>query len=181
MRQDRQPDQMDVVCKITPTIPGEAEALQSPRSAPELSCCLQDGRRRGPRAKPVLRNVLGRELRCCLQDCTAAASDPAVSAAGGCARQPRGASRGIVSSNRDGGHAIYADCRGTPRDIPDRPQSSLGGNRCGACAGTRLRRKLPGEAGTSMAGKPAGSSDNAVHPYGRCRITLPTDLETAVE
>jgi hypothetical protein len=24
-----------------------------------------------------------------------------------------------------------------------------------------------------MAGKPAGSSDNAVHPYGRCRIRLP--------
>jgi len=172
---------MDVVCKITPTIPGEAEVLQSPRFAPELRCCLQDGRHRIQRAKPVRRNVLSRELRCCLQDRTAAAFDPAVSAAGGCARQPRDAFHGIVSSNRDGGLAIYADCRGTPRDIPHRPQSSLGGNRCGAFAGTRLRRKLSGEAGTSMAGKPAGNSDNAVHPYGRCRITLPTDLETAVE
>jgi len=41
MRQDRQPDQMDAVCKITPMTLGEAEALQSPRFAPELSCCLQ--------------------------------------------------------------------------------------------------------------------------------------------
>ena len=173
MRQDREPDQMDVVCKITPTTPGEMEALQLPRLAPELSCCLQDGRRRGRRAKPVRRNVLSPELRCCLQDRTDAVCGPAVSAVGDYAPQPRGASRGTVSSNRNGGRAIYADCRGTPRDIPDRPRSSLGGSPCGAFAGTRLRRKLSGEAGTSMAGKPAGSSDNAVHPYGRCRITFP--------
>ena len=173
MRQDRQPDQMDVVCKITPTAPDEAEALQSPRFAPELSCCLQDGWRRGRRAKPVRRNVLSPELRCCLQDCTVAASGPGASAADGCAPQPPGASRGIVSSNRDGGRAIYADCRGTPGDIPGRKRSSLCGSRCGVCAGTRLRCTRLGEAGTSMAGKPAGSSDNAVHPYGRCRIRLP--------
>jgi hypothetical protein len=36
-------------------------------------------------------------------------------------------------------------------------------------------------AGTSMAGKPAGNSGSAVHPYGCCRIRLPADLETAVE
>src|SRR5437764_13669844 len=98
MRQDRQPDQMDVVCKITPTTQGAAEALQSPTLALELSCCLQDEWRRSRRAKPVLRNVLSPELRCCLQDCTASASDPGVSAVGGSARQPRGASRGIVSN-----------------------------------------------------------------------------------
>src|SRR5580700_142958 len=106
MQQDRQPEQMDVVCKITPTTPGEAEALQSPRFAPELSCCLQDERRRSQRAKPVRRNVLSPELRCCWQDCTVAASGPGASAAGDCARQPPGAFRGIVSSNRDGGRAI---------------------------------------------------------------------------
>src|ERR1700730_6457364 len=112
MRQDRQPDQMDVVCKITPMTLSEVEALQSPRFAPELSCCLQDGRRRSRRAKPVRLNALSPELRCCLQDCTAGASGPAVSAAGDYARQPRDASRGIVSSNRDGGRAICADCPG---------------------------------------------------------------------
>ena len=170
MGQDRRPHQMDVVCKITPMTPGEVEALQSPRFAPELSCCLQDGRRRSRRAKPVRRSALNPELRCCLQDCTASASDPGASAAGGCAPRPRGASRGIVSNNRDDRRAIYADCRGTPRGTPDRRRSSLCGNRCGAFAGTRLRCRLPGGAGTSMAGKPAGSSDNAVHPYGRCRI-----------
>ncbi len=166
-----EPYQMDVVCKVTPTIPGEAEALQSPKFASELSCCLQDGWRRGQRAKPLRRNVLSPELRCCLQDCTAVASGPSVSAAGGSARQPLDASRRIVSSNRDGGRAICADCRGTPRDIPGRRRSSPC-SPCGAFADTLLRRRRLGGAGTSMAGKPAGSSDNAVHPYGRCRIRL---------
>jgi hypothetical protein len=32
-----------------------------------------------------------------------------------------------------------------------------------------------------MVGKPAGNSGTAVHPYGRCRIRLAPDLETAVE
>jgi hypothetical protein len=98
---------------------------------------------------------------------------PQFSAADGYARRPRGTSRGTVSSNRDGVRAIYADCPGTLRGIPGRRRSSLCGNRCGAFAGTRLRCRLPGGAGTSMAGKPADSSDNAVHPYGRCRISLP--------
>jgi hypothetical protein len=57
---------------------------------------------------------------------------------------PRGISRGIVSNNRDGRRAIYADCRGTPRGTPDRRRSSLCGNRRGAFAGTRLRCRLPG-------------------------------------
>jgi hypothetical protein len=172
MQQDRQPEQMDVVCKITPTTPGEAEALQSPRFAPELSCCLQDERRRSQRAKPVRRNVLSPELRCCWQDCTVAASGPGASAAGDCARQPPGAFRGIVSSNRDGGRAICADCRGTPLDIPGRWRSSLCGSRCAAFAGTRPRCRPPGGAGISITGKPAGSSGSVVHPYGRCRISL---------
>lgn len=173
MRQDRPPDQMDVVCKTTLTTPNEEEVLQSPRFGPKLSCCLQDGRRRSQRAKPVRRNVLSPKLKCCLQDRTVAASGPGVSAVGGCARLPRGASRGTPSSNRDGERAIYADCRDTPRGIPDRRRSSFCGIRCAAFAGTRLRCRLPGGAGTSMAGKPAGNSGSAVHPYGRCRISLP--------
>ena len=173
MRQDRQPDQMDVVCKIMPMTPGEAEALQSPRFAPELSCCLQDGWRPSRPAKPVRRSVLSPELRCCLQDCTVAASGPGASAAGGCARQPRGAFRGIASNSRDGERAICADCPGTPRGTPDRSRSSPGGTRCGAFADTRRHRKPSGEAGTSMAGKTDGNSGSAVHPYGRCRIRLP--------
>lgn len=173
MRQDRPTDQMDVVCKITPMTPGEAETLQSPRFAPELSCCLQDERHRSQRARPVRRNALSPELRCCLQDSAAAVCGPAVSAAGGCARQRQDASRGIVSSNRDGGHAIYARCPGTLRGIPDRPRSSLCGTRCSAFADIRLRCRPLGAAGTSMAGKPAGNSGSAVHPYGRCRIRLP--------
>jgi hypothetical protein len=170
MRQDRQPDQMDVVCKITPTTLGAAEALQSPRLALELSCCLEDRRRRSRRAKPVRRNALSPELSCCLQDRTAAVCGPAVSDAGGSAPQPRGASRDIVSSNRDWRRAIYADCRGTPRGTPDQSRSSLCGSRCAAFAGTRLGCRPFGGAGTSMAGKSPGSSDSAVHPYGRCRI-----------
>lgn len=42
--QDRPPNQKDVVCKMTPTRRGEAEVLQLPRLATELSCCLQDER-----------------------------------------------------------------------------------------------------------------------------------------
>ncbi len=173
MGQNRRPHQRDVVCKITLLAPGETEAPQSPRFAPEESCCWQDGRRRSQLAKRVRHNISSRELRCCLKDCTAPASGPAVSAAGGCARQARGASRGIVSSNPDGGRTIFADCRGTPRDIPDRPRFSLCGSRCAAFAGTRLRRKLSGVAGTSMVGKSACNSDSAVDPYGRCPIRLP--------
>jgi hypothetical protein len=172
MQQDRPPDQMDVVCKITPMTPDEAETLQSPRFAPELSCCLPDERRRSQRARPVRRNALSPELRCCLQDSAAVVCGPAVSAAGGCARQRQGASAGILSSNRDGRHATYARCPGTPHRIPDQPKSSLGGSRCGAFVGTRLRCKPFDEAGILMAGKSGDNSGNAVRPYGRCRISL---------
>ena len=180
MRQDWHLDQRDVVCKITPALRGETQPLQSPRFAPELSCCWQDGRRRDRPARPVRRNALGPELRCCLQDRAAAACGPGVSAAGDYAQRPRDAFRGTASSNRDGGHATSGDCPGTPRDIPDRRRSSPGGNLCDAFAGTRLRYRPSGGAGTLMVGKPAGNSGNAVHPYGRCRIR-PADLETAVE
>jgi hypothetical protein len=169
MRQDRRPHQRDVVCKITPAERDQPQALQSPRFAPELSCCWQGGRRRGPPARPVRRNALGPELRCCLQDCAAAACGPGTSAAGGCARRTRDDSPGIASSNRDGGCATSDGCPGTPRDIPDRRRSSPGGSRCGAFADTRLHCRRPGLAETSMAGKPVGNSDSAVHPYGRCR------------
>jgi len=135
MGQDRRPHQRDVVCKITPAAPGVTEELQSPRFAPELSCCWQDGRCQGRPARSVRRNALGPELRCCLQDCAAAVCGPGTSAAGGCARRPQGVFRGIASSNRDGGRATSDDCPGTPRDTPDRRRSFPGGSRSGAFAG----------------------------------------------
>ena len=162
---------MDVVCKITPPAPAAAQVLRSPRFGPELSCCLQDGPQRNPQAKPLRRNALSPELRCCLQDSKAAACGHAVSAPGDCARQPRGGSRGIASNSQDCERAIFVDCRGIPLGTRDRRRSSLCGNRCGAFAGTRLHCRLPGEAGTSMAGKPADNNGSAVHPYGRCRIS----------
>ena len=176
MRQIGQQDQRDVVCKITPTARDEAQALQSPRFVPELSCCWQDGRRRGRPARPVQRNALGPKLRCCLQDCAAAVCGPGTSAVGGCARRPRGAFRGIASNSRDVGRATFDDCPGTPRDIPDRRRSSPGGSRCGAFADTRLHCRRLGVAGTSITEKPAGNSGSAVHPYGRCRIRPPAVL-----
>ena len=172
MGQNRQPDQRDVVCKITPTARSEAEALQSPRFAPELSCCWQDGRCRGRPARPVRRNALGPELRRCLQDCAEAVCGPGTAAAGGSARRPQDDFRGIASSNRDGWCAICDGCPGTPRDIPDRRRSSPGGSRCGVFADTQPHCRRPGVAGTSMAGKSVGSSDSAVYPYGRFRIRL---------
>ena len=164
MRQDRPPDQMDVVCKITSTTPGEAEALQSPRFAPELSCCLQDPRPRGRRAKPVRRNALGPELRCCLQDCRVAASGHGSADAGGFAQRMQDSSADTASSNRDCGIAIFGDCPGRLPGIRDQRRFYSGDTQCGVFAGTRLRCRLPGGAETSMAGKPAGSSGNAVHP-----------------
>ena len=139
-------------------------------------------------AKPVQRNALGPELRCCLQDCAAAASGRGASVAGGSAQRRQDSSAGIASSNRDCGRAIFGDCRGTPRGIRDRRRSFSGDSRCGAFAGTRLRRRRPGGAGTSKAGRSAGSRGNAVHPYERRCLTPqaspaadPGDLETAVE
>src|SRR5262245_45561802 len=37
-----------------------------------------------------------------------------------------------IQTQKGAAAAIYADCRGTPRDIPDRPQSSPGGKVCRA-------------------------------------------------
>ena len=181
MGQNRRPHQKDVVCKIMLAAPGEPEALQSPRFAPQLSCCWQDGRRQGRPARLVQRNALGPELSCCLQDHGIAVSGPEAFVAVGCARRPQGDFRGIASSSRDGGRATFDDCPGTPRDIPDQRRPSPGGTRCGAFADTRLHCRRLGVAGTSITEKPAGNSGSAVHPYGRCRIRPPADLETAVE
>ena len=183
MHQARQLRQKDVVCKTAAREADGMEVLRSPRLARKLSCCLQDRPRQRRPAKLLQRNVLDPELRCCLQECAAFACDPGASVAGGCVPKWRGDSPGNVSSNRDCERATCVDCPGTPRDIRDRKRSCSGDNRCGAFAGTRLRHRLPGGAGTSMAGRPAGSSGNAVHPYGRCLINSrpPRDIETAVE
>ena len=164
MRQDREPDQMDVVCKITPTTPGEMEALQLPRLAPELSCCLQDGRRRGRRAKPVRRNVLSPELRCCLQDGTTAVSGRGISAADGSSPWLLGAPACIVSSNRDCGRATYADCPGILRGIRDPRRSSVCGSQCAGAADNSARCRPCGETETSTAGSSSDNSGNAFHP-----------------
>jgi len=173
---------------MTAAGPGGAEVPQSPRLAWELSCCLQDERRWSRSAKPVQRNTLGPELRCCLQECTVFASGRGASVAGGSALRRQDASAGIASSSPDCGSAISADCRGTPGGIRDRRPSYSGDSQCGAFVGTRLRRTRPGRAGTSMAGKPFDSSGNAFHPYNRRCLTqedsghpIPRDLETAVE
>ena len=171
MRQDWQPNQQDVVCKMTPAGTVEAEVLQSPRLARELSCCLQDGGRRSRRAKPVQRNTLGPELRCCLQDCTVFASGRGASVAPGSAQRRQDFSLGIASSTPDCECAIFVDCRGTRRGIRDRRRSFLCGSRCAASAGTRLRRRRTGGAETLKAGKPFDSSGNAVHPYNRRCLT----------
>ena len=165
MRQDRHPRQQVVVCKITTTTPGEEEALQSPRFAPELSCCLQDPPRRDPRAKPVRRNALSPELRCCLQDCRGGASGPGVAVGCGFDQRSWDSSADTASSNRDCERAISGDCPGRHRGIRDRRRVFSGDTRCGAGAGNRLRRRLPDEAGTSKAENSAGSRGNAVHPY----------------
>jgi hypothetical protein len=164
MQQARQFRQKDVVCKTAAREPGEMEVLQSPRLARKLSCCLQDRPRLHPPAKLLQRNALDPELKCCLQEYAAFACGPGVSVAGGCVLKRRGASPGNVASNRGCERAICADCPGTPRGIRDRKRFCFGDNQCGAFADSRLRRTLPGGAGTSMAGRSARSSGNAVHP-----------------
>ena len=119
------------------------------------------------------RNALGPELRCCLQDCRVFASGRGTSAVVGSVQRRQELFRGIASSSRDCGRAISADCPGTLRGIRDRSRAYSGDSRRGAFAGIRLRRRRPDGFETSRAGKPFDSSDNAVHPYGRCRFTLP--------
>ncbi len=118
MRQNRRANQQDVVCKMAPAGPREAEVLQ------------------------LLRLV--RELGCCLQDCPASVSGGGASVAGGFAQRRQGFSVGIASSSPDCGSAIFADCRDTPGGIRDRSRSFSGDSRCGAFAGTRLRRRRSG-------------------------------------
>ena len=187
MRQNLPTSQQDVVCKTVPAGQCEAEVLQSPRLAPELSCCLQDEWLRGRRARSVQRNALGPELRCCLQDRRAGASGRGVADAGGFGRQRRGFSFGTASSSRDCGIAIFGDCPGTLPDIRDRRRSWRGDHRRDADVGNRLRCKQSGGAGTWKAGRSAGSRGNAVHSYEwRFRIrqawaVTSQNLETAVE
>jgi hypothetical protein len=172
MRQNRQPNQMDVVCKTMPAGSDAVEVLRLPRFAPELSCCLQDLPRQGRRAKPVRRNALGPKLRCCLQDCRASVCGRAPAGAGGFAQRMQDSSAGIASSTPGFGSAIFGSCPGIPRGIPDRRRFWPDGTRCGACAGTPLRHRLPDWAGISMVGRSAGSRGIAVHPYER-RCLIP--------
>ena len=188
MRQDRQLRQQVVVCKMAAGEPAGAEVLRLPRFAPELSCCLQDPTRRGQRAKPVRRNALDPKLRCCLQDCAGAASGRELAVAGGFFQRKLDSSADTASSNRDCGSAIFEDCPGRPLRTRDRRRFWCGDNRCADGAGSPLHYRLPGGAGTSKVGKPAGSRGNAVHPYERrCLIPAYTAaapgrlLETAVE
>jgi hypothetical protein len=172
MRQDRRPHQQDVVCKTAVREHAWAEVLRLPRFEPELSYCLQDPTRRRQRAKPVRRNALGPKLRCCLQDCTGAASGRELAVAGGFVPRRLDSSVDTASSNRDCGSAIFGDCPGRPLRIRDRRRFWRGDNRCADGAGSRFRHRLPGGAGTSKVGKPAGSRGNAVHPYER-RCLIP--------
>jgi len=173
MRQDRRPHQQVVVCKTVARKPDGAEVPRLPRFAPELSCCLQDPPRRGRRAKPVRRNALGPQLRCCLQDCGASASGHGVADSGGFAQQRRDFSAGTASSNRDCGTAISVGCPGRRRGIRDQRRVFCGDHRRADGLDNRLRHRLPGEAGTSTTGRPAGSRDNAVHSYEK-RCLIPT-------
>jgi hypothetical protein len=174
MRQDRRLHQQVVVCKMAARKPDGVEIPRLPRFAPELSCCLQDPPRRCRRAKPVRRSALSPELRCCLQDCRASASDHGVAGSGGFAQQRRDFSAGTASSNRDCGTAISGDCPGRRRGIRDRRRVFCGDHRRADGLDSRLRHRLPGGAGTSKAGRPAGSRDNAVHPYER-RCLIPAE------
>jgi hypothetical protein len=73
------------------------QVLQLPRFAPKLSCCLQDWPHPSRPAKPLPRNTLGPELRCCLQGGTAAVSGRGLSTADGCSPWLPDAPAGIVS------------------------------------------------------------------------------------
>ena len=185
MQQARRRDQKDVVCKRAAREPGRAEVFQSPRSGRKLSCCLQDPSHRGRPAKPVRRNVLGPELRCCLQAGTAAVSRRGPSAAPGFGAWRLGAPPGIASSSRDSRRATCASCPGKPGGIPDRRRSFLCGIPCAVAAGNRPRYKPSAAAETWTVGSSSDNSGNAVLPSCRCRIGIPNrrqpDLETAVE
>ncbi len=181
MRQDRRLRQQVVVCKMAAGERGGVQVLRLPRLAQELSCCLQDPPLRSRRAKPVRRHALGPELRCCLQDCGGDASDPGVAVGCGFGRPRRDSSAGTVSSNRDCGSAIFGDCPGRHRGTRNRRQVLLGDSRRGDGAGSRPRHTPPGGAGTSKAGRPAGSRGNAVHPY-EWRFLIPaTSPRSAAE
>jgi hypothetical protein len=151
--------------------PGGAEVLRLPRFAPELSCCLQAGPLRSRRAKPVGRNALGLELRCCLQDCRASAFGRGPAGAAGCAQRQRDYSADTASSNRDGESAIFGGSPGRPPGIRDQRLAFSGDTRYGAGTGNRFRHRLPGGAGASKAGRPPGSCGNAVQRYERRCLT----------
>ena len=187
MRQERRPDQKDVVCKTARQVRAESEVLQLPRLAPELSCCLQDGWRQGRGAKSRRRNALDRELRCCLQDGAGAVCGRETAARGGSVPSRRGGFAGIGSNRPDAAVATCGRCRGRRLDIRDRRPALRGGSRRAAAAGTRPSCKLPDAAGTGTPGTRSGNIGSAAGAYRRCRTmqfpvsTTTPDLEASIE
>ena len=145
----------------------KAEVVPESRLAPELSCCLQDSGVRGPAARSLRRNALGRKLSCCLQDRADAAFGPERAAVGDSARRPAGVARDTAASNRGCGSATSADCPGIPGGIQDPRRSSGGDNRRGPAAGRRHRCTPTAPAETWMAGNCAHNTDIGVCPYRR--------------
>ena len=140
--------------------------------------------RRRPAARPLRRNALGRKLSCCLQDRAGAAFGPERANVGDSARRQRGAARGTGASRPGCGSALSADCPGILADSP--PRFSGGGNRRGDGVGSRARCIPTASVDTSMVGRTAHSSGNAVGPYGVVASAADGfsgrgDLETAIE
>ena len=142
-----------------------AQVLRLPILGRELSCCWQDVRPRRPPAKPLPRNALGPELRCCLQAGAAAFSDPGTSGADGSAPPHRGARHDTLSNNPGCEIAISGNCRDRRRDIRDRTRSSAGGSQRDADVDSRLRRRRSEEAGTWKVEIAFDNSGSAVPPY----------------
>ena len=115
------------------------------------------------------RNVLGRKLSCCWQDCAAAASDPGLAAVDGSVRRWPYCFLGGAANTRDSGSAICGSCPDRPGGIPDQTRSYAGGHRSAAVVDRPIRCRPIDLAETSMAGKSAHNTDTAVGSYLRCR------------
>jgi hypothetical protein len=131
---------------------------------------LQDPPPLRSKAKLLLPNALGPELRCYLQDRAGAVVDPGPSASPGFGLRIRGAFRDTASSNQGSDCATFASCPDRPGGILDPLPVSAAGIRFAAASDNRLPRKRLGRAGTSRAEMSSRNSGNAVLPYGRFRI-----------
>ena len=111
IRQKRFPSQKDVVCKAGVQDLGTEQALLQilGKGGPGYLFASST-----PAPTMLLRNALGRELRCCLQAGEDAACDHGASAAGDSSQPLRDVACGNAPSNPDGGLAIFGGCRGKP-------------------------------------------------------------------